>query len=108
MTDHLVTRQGFFLVSYQIEGLCVALRLMVQTGVSAGPQTRELLNNKLSVFRSLIMSGPGLDGLPDITDAIATADLLSIAEILRTTALCFLTPEEHEERRRSIGFTSSL
>ena len=106
MTDHLLTRQGLFVVSYQVEGLCVALRLMVQSGNPAGPETRQLLRRLMSTFRSLVTSGPALEGIPEISDTTAAADLLSIAETLRTTALCFLTPEEHEERKRSIGFTS--
>ncbi len=51
--------------------------------------------------------GYTVDHIPAVTDKTDAADLLLIAEVLRSTMLAFLTPEEVEERR-GIGFHANI
>lgn len=96
-------RSNNFVASYQIEGLCTALRVVVSSGAQPGKSARELLRCLRDGF---VESGTGttVEQIPEVTDSTPAADLLIIAEVLRATMLAFLTPEEIEENRGVFGF----
>ncbi len=98
-----IERRGILIVSFQLEGICNALKFMVQAGANPGDETRSIVKKLWSDFQD-IASGKVVKDLPDVSDITSAADLLAIAETLRTSALCFLTPDEQDERKRSIGF----
>ena len=105
MTD-LISRRGIFIVSFQFEGMCTALRLITQCGAPPGDATVVLLQKLQREFRGLIASGRVVDDVPDVKQGMSAPELLAIAEVLRASALSFLSADEAEERRRSIGFAS--
>jgi hypothetical protein len=51
-----------------------------------------------------IASGPPVAGLRDIDETTAPVDILILVEVLRSTLLAFLSPEEIDERRAVFGF----
>jgi len=99
----LIDRTGLFIISYQLEGLCTALRLIVPQGLAPGADTLAILKKLVADFAS-ISTGPCLTGLPTVTASSNRVDVLAMAETLRTTVLAFLSPEEIAEHRRAIGF----
>ena len=100
-----IGRTGLFIISYQLEGLCTALRLTVPQGLSSGPGAVAILKKLVADFTS-ISTGQSLKDLPPISDSMNPVDLLAMAETMRTTVLAFLSPEEISEHRRAIGFYS--
>ena len=98
----LKNRSNNFIVYFQIEGVCMALRQLVPHGVEPGPQTRQLVRN-LHDGLVEVSSGKPIEHIPEVTDNTGPADLLVIAETLRSTMLAFLTPEEVKERG-ALGF----
>lgn len=105
MTD-FIERRGIFIVSFQLEGLCAALRLITQCGVQLGDATVILLQKLQRDFRGLVESGCVVDDVPDVTSGMTTPEMLAIAEVLRASALSFLSADEAEDHRRSIGFAA--
>ncbi len=91
---------------FQADGLCNALRLGVQLGQTPGPKTTQFLIGLTKAVRASC-SGDPIDRLIDITNDSSVIDMLVAAEILRSTIHAFLTPEELEEQRKSIGFSDS-
>jgi len=96
-------RSGLFLLSFQLEGLCTALRQVVPCGLPLGPQTVVVTQRLKGTFDS-IASGPAVENLPDIDEDTAPVDILMLVKILRSTLLAFLSPEEIGERRSVLGF----
>ena len=96
-------RSGPFLLVSQLEGLCLALRQVVPTGLEPGKVSVDLLKKLYSDFL-LMHSGRAFEKLPEITDSISAFDMLVYAETLRSTMMAFLTPEETEEHNKSFGF----
>jgi len=47
-----------------------------------------------------------LDELPKLDENTSPVDLLIIAEMLRSTLMAFLTPDERDTRDRTFGFAS--
>ena len=103
-TEKLISRRDIFVVSCQLEGICNALRLIVQTGAAVSAPTRAIVAKLRGDFQKLVASGRVAEGLPEVSDDMGAVELLSLAETLRMSALCFLTADEAEERRRAIGF----
>ncbi len=103
--DTPITRSALLTTSFQIEGLCIALRLIVQTHITAGKGTRSLLTKVLKDFKKMA-TGIVIEEFPDLSDDSNEADLLAIAETLRTSILCFLTEEERGDRKKTFGFTN--
>jgi hypothetical protein len=99
----LIDRTGLFIISYQLEGLCTALRLTVPHGLAPGADTLAILKKLVADFAS-ISTGKCLSNLPTITESSSPVDVLAMAETMRTTVLAFLSPEEISEHRRAIGF----
>jgi hypothetical protein len=98
-----IKRSARFMLFFQAEGLCQSLRLVVQTGGKPGSAVAALMNKMIASAKQTSHGDP-IDRLPDVSEGMGAADLLVIAEILRSTMLAFLTPEEVEAQRRSIGF----
>lgn len=96
-------RSNLFVASFQIEGLCSALRMTVASGAKPGPAALELLK---SLRDALVRTDTGLiiEHLPNVNDDMDPHDVLATAEVVRTTILAFLTSEEVEEQRGVFGF----
>ncbi len=104
--NYRIKRSGNFLLYYQTEGLCQALRLAMQTRQEPGPTTIEFVK-KMRECAQTIGTGEPFERLPENNDNSPITDLLVTAEVIRTTMLAFLTPEEMEEQKRSFGFRGS-
>ena len=100
-------RSNLFVMSFQVEGLCTAMRTTVSVGGEPGPATLSLLKNLRDSFVS-VGSGFTVEHIPSIHDGMNPHDALAAAEVLRTTILAFLSPEEAEEQRGVLGFHSNL
>jgi hypothetical protein len=98
-----LTRSCRFILYFQADGVCNSLRLAVQVGQTAGPETVALLHAMTEDAR-LIGEGKAFERLPAITEDTSVVDMLVAAEVIRASMLCFLSPEEVEEQRRAIGF----
>jgi hypothetical protein len=98
-----LSRSGRFILYFQADGVCNALRLAVQVCQTPGPETVALLQAMAEDAR-LIGEGNAFDRLPSITEDTSAVDMLVAAEVIRTSMQCFLSPEEVEEQRRVIGF----
>ena len=96
-------RSGLFVLSFQIEGICTALRHAVPYGLPVGPLTIAMLRRFKGTFDSIAKGRP-VEDLPDVDENTSPVDVLSVAEVLRATLMAFLSPEEVEERRVAIGF----
>jgi hypothetical protein len=99
-----IERSNLFILSYQLEGLCMGLRQTVPQGLKPDKNTIAILNNLFDHFVS-ISTGKFLKRLPKVSESSNPVDILVMAETLRTSALAFLSPEEISERKR-IGFQS--
>ena len=98
-----IDRSGRSILSFQLQGLCNALRIAVQVGQPLGTASASLLVKLRSDMLSIV-SGRCVDGLPEIDDTCSPADLLVHAEVLNETLNAFLSPDEGEEKRRVFGF----
>src|ERR1700734_2893596 len=100
----LIDRTGLFIISYQLVGLCTALRMTV---LAPGEGTLAILKKLIADFAS-ISTGRCLTDLPTISESSSPVDILAMAETMRTTVLAFLSPEEISEHRRAIGFHQNV
>jgi hypothetical protein len=98
-----IDRSGRSILSFQLQGLCNALRVAVQAGQPAGSISAALLVKLQNDMLSMV-SGRCVDGLPEIDESSSPVDLLAHAEVLNETLNAFLSPEEGEEKRRFFGF----
>jgi len=101
-TGELIERGALFIISYQLEGLCMGLRSTVPHGLSPGKESVAILKKLTADFAS-ISTGRVLKDLPTISESSSPVDILVMAETLRTSVLAFLSPEEVAEHRK-IGF----
>lgn len=98
-----IDRSGRSILSFQLQSLCNALRVAVQSGRPAGSFSVRLIR-KLQADLLVIASGRCVEELPEIDETATAADLLAIAEVMNGTLDAFLSPEEGEEKRRFFGF----
>ncbi|MCP4712929.1 MAG: hypothetical protein GY869_30240 [Planctomycetes bacterium] len=105
-TSNLISRSNLSVLSYQIESLCVALRVVVPHGLRPGKDTITLINHIKKEITS-VSSGGYFESIPDASIDSEPADILIIAETLRGTLMSFLTSEEIEEQNRTFGFHSN-
>jgi hypothetical protein len=98
-------RSGLFILSFQLEGLCTTLRQTVPYNLPVGPATLAMLVRIKKAFDGMV-SGPPVENLPDVDKDTSPVDVLMVAEILRSTLLAFLSPEEVDQRRTALGFRS--
>lgn len=99
----VINRTGIFIITFQLEGLCFALRQTVPHGLAPSVGSVTLLKKLHDDFAS-ITTGRALNGFPEIKESLTPVDILAIAETLRSTAASFLTPDEREERNQTFGF----
>jgi len=92
-----------FILSFQLEGLCTALRYTVPSGIPVGPETVAMTLRLKHAFEK-VTSGEPVENFPDITSEWAASDVLMLVEVLRASLLAFLSPEEAEERTGVLGF----
>jgi len=97
------TRSAPFIISFQLDGFCRALELMIQTQEKPGPMTVSILKRLFDEI-SGFTTGAALQCIPAFDDKTPLPDLLAIAETLRATQQAFLTPEEALEKKASAGF----
>lgn len=102
-----IERSGRFMVYFQATGLCEALRTAIQAGGKPGKLTVEFLR-KLREDAQQIGAGPAFERLPPVDDTSSPADLLIAAELIRSSMLAFLSPEEIEKSERSFSLLTSL
>lgn len=98
-----IDRSNLFIIAFQLDGICAALRHALSCGLAPGPATVKSLQQLHAAFAA-IHSGPSLDVLPSIDFNSPPSDILAFAEVLRTTVGAFLSPDEVAERQRVIGF----
>ena len=99
-------RSGLFILSFQLEGLCTALRSSIPYGIRPGPETIAMLKRLKAAFER-VTSGEPVENLPDLSPNSEPSDVLMLAEVLRASLLAFLSPEEAEQRSGVLGFRAS-
>ncbi len=104
MDKDAVYRSERFVLSYQLDGICQALRLIVQAREKPGAKTLQLLT-KLRSEVGRNVAGQALKDVPDFDASTTLPELVAIAEFLRATMLAFLSPEETKERSGGMGFS---
>ncbi len=102
--ERLILRGALFIISFQLDGLCTALRYVVPAGLRPGAGTIALLRKLHDDYASISSKRP-LAGFPAIDDDLSAVDVLAVAETLRSTVLAFLTPDELEDRKQVLGFS---
>ena len=105
--DHEITRTDRFVLSYQLEGLCIALRLAVEVQQEMDGTILGLLKRARQHFDSIIVRGRVAQDLPDVDGGISLVGALALAETFRMTLLAFLTPEELEDAKQTMGLVPS-
>jgi hypothetical protein len=104
MTDRgEINRSGLSIMSYQIEGLCTAFRLAVQSRAPIGPGSIAMLSRIFNEFKAAVQ-GTFLDGFPAIEENMQPVDALAVAETLRTTIIAFLSKDDLADHAKSFGF----
>lgn len=98
-----IDRTGRSILSFQLQGLCNALRVAVQSGQPSSAGTVALVVKLRDDLLSMI-SGRCVDNLPEIGESATAVDLLAHTEVMNETLNAFLSPEEGEEKRRFFGF----
>ena len=95
-------RTDTFVLYFQMEGLCAALKHGMEHGQAPGEEIRKYL----SLVREHLQKradGTPYRVLPTLKSTNSGGDLLCLAEILRMTLLAALTPEERTESKK-FGF----
>ena len=98
-----IDRSNVLIISFQLDGLCLALRHSISCGLQLGPDTVKSVQELYKIFAA-IHSGPSLEVLPKIESGSSPSDILVFAEMLRATCAAFLSPDEIAEKHRAIGF----
>jgi hypothetical protein len=103
--ENKINRSALLVMAFEVEGLCTGLRQTVPNGLAPSATTLSIMNKLLATF-SEKSNGGVLDNLPALTEHTSPVDCLIVAEILRSTLMAFLTPDELDERDRTFGFAS--
>ncbi len=103
--ENKINRSVLLVMAFEVEGLCTGLRQTVPNGLAPSATTLSIINKLLALFSEKAEGGV-LDNLPALTPETTPVDILIVAEILRSTLMAFLTPDELNERDRKFGFTS--
>ncbi len=104
--DKQINRSSLLVMTFELEGLCNGLRCTVPNGLAPSATTITIMNRLLDEF-SRKAEGCALDELPTLDENTAPVDLLIVAEMLRSTLMSFLTPDERDARDRTFGFASA-
>ena len=100
-----INRSALLVMTFELEGLCNGLRCTVPNGLAPSATTVAIMNRLLDAF-SRKAEGCVLDELPKLDENTTAVDLLIIAEMLRSTLMAFLTPDERDDRHRTFGFAA--
>ena len=103
--DKQINRSALLVMTFELEGLCNGLRCTVPNGLAPAARTVAIMNRLLDEF-SRKAEGCVLDELPKLDENTSAVDMLIIAEMLRSTLMAFLTPDERDARDRTFGFAS--
>lgn len=95
-----IDHSDLLVLSCQLDGLCNALRQSVGSGLRPGPGTLKTLRTLRGAFLSM-HGGVSLDLLPSIDTSADPSDVLTYAEILRSTVATFLSPDEIAVKHRA-------
>jgi hypothetical protein len=104
--EEQINRSVLLVMAFEVEGLCTGLRQTVPNGLPPSTTTLAIMNKLLALF-SEKSDGGVLDNLPALTEETSPVDCLIVAEILRSTLMAFLTPDELDDRDRTFGFASA-
>lgn len=105
--DEQIQRSVLLVMAFELEGLCAGLRATVPNGLAPAQTTVSIMNRMLTDF-SEKSDGCILDDLPPLEENTSPVDLLIVAEILRSSLMAFLTPDERDERDRTFGFGAAI
>jgi len=100
-----IDRSNLLTIAFQLDGVCTALRHSVGCGLKPGPGTLKALRTLRGAFASIYKEVP-LDVLPSIDASADASDVLTYAEILRSTVATFLSPDEIAEKHLAIRLHS--
>ncbi len=98
-----INRSALLVMTFELEGLCNGLRYTVPNGLAPSSTTVSIMNRLLTEF-SKKAEGCVLDELPLLDENTSAVDLFIVAEMLRSTLMAFLTPDERDARDRTFGF----
>ena len=105
--EQLIQRRGIFIISVQLDGLCQSFRLLAQVNAPVSTEMIVITRKLYFDFRSILVSGKTIEGLPEPNNEMSIHGLLTLAEVLRASTMSFLSSDEAEEISRSIGFKTS-
>ena len=100
------SRSGPFVLHFQLQGFCNALRFALQCGQQPEAATF-LLFAKLHEEWRRQATGRQVEDFPVLDPNASAADLLVVAETLLASSLAFLTPEQIDEKRAAFGFAAT-
>lgn len=103
--DKQINRSALLVMTFELEGLCNGLRCTVPNGLAPSATTVAIMNRLLDEF-SRKAEGCVLDELPKLDENTTPVDMLIVAEMLRSTLMAFLTPDERDARDRTFGFVA--
>ena len=98
-----IERSALLMLAFQLEGICTGLKLCIDSQIAPGDKVKQLISNVRNDVIEM-SSGNTMDNIPDLEGEITLADLVILAETLRSTVMAFLTPVEREEHGKSFGF----
>ena len=98
-------RNTYLLFFFQIKGFCDSLMWMLQVNQESAPlMSEKLLEKYIKDYRTFVTDKKDLIDFPDVESLDNPADVLLIADFMRSTILSFFSPEELEESKKAIGF----
>lgn len=99
------SRSGPFVLHFQLQGFCNALRLALQCGHKPGATSFQVFAKLHTEWRNQA-TGRQIEDFPELDANASAADLLVVAETLLASSLAFLTPEQISEKRSAFGFAA--
>jgi len=102
--EQIINRRGIFIISLQLEGLCQSLRLLSQINAPVSPEIVIISQKLFNDFKQILVSGKTILGLPEPSETMSIHGLLTLAEVLRTSVLSFLSPDEMDDIGKTVRF----
>jgi hypothetical protein len=96
--EDLIHRRGLFLRVFELEGFCQGLLQAISVGQLPGPMTEEYFRILVKGASEIIV-GPFRENIPKVGPQPSPADMLIMANVLKSFLTAFLTPDEREEQR---------
>lgn len=98
--EHLTTRRGIFLHVFELEGFCQGLSQALSVGQVPGPATKQYFRILVDGAKSVLV-GPAKEQMPNTDHDPSSADMLVVANVLRSLLTAFLTPDEREQQQNA-------